>query len=1065
MQRRDDIERALDRGFAVICFEWDGTAVTDRQADATAVRSRVERLTALGVDIAIVSGTNVKNVDGQLRARPAVEGHLFLFLSRGSEVYVVGPNGPRLLERRQATDVEEAQLTAAAEALRDKLVADGLDIEIVYDRLNRRKVDLIPEWPDPPKAEIAELQERVNARLIRAGVNGVSEAVELSRGFCREAGLAHPGITSDIKHVEIGLTDKSDSMRYVLRSLILGRGRRPQDMIVLGDEFGPIGESEGSDYLTLIPELRRSVFVSVGVESNGGPPRVLHAGGGPAEFLSILHDQLARREIVAQRDFPEPPPDPTWRFEVKGFDPFREREVETWLTVANGETGTRGALEEGSAVSTPATFVAGVFGDGTGETAFRQPVPAPDWTGLRLRVDGTPVTLANGELVEHQRVLDMKHGVVYRTWRQQLGSGQTVRMRTARFASLADRQLLAMRAEATPENSAGRLVWEGALGVTYAGGATTETEFEALEEPGFVARTRGRNGGGHVLAVTTRPAPGSPVVRHVEQARDVIGGVLEPGDPATVDRLAAIVSARTRVPSADTARRVLARAEQLGFDELLRRHRAAWDERWRDADLVVDGDAVDQEALRFSIYHMISTAHPTKDTVSVGARGLGGMSYFLHVFWDTEIFVLPFFIYSHPETARTLLAYRYRNLDGAREKARHMGHRGALYPWESADRGVETTPPYGLGPDGEMVPILSGLMEHHISADVAWGVWEYWKATADDAFMASMGTEIMLETARFWASRSSVGDDGRYHIRLVVGPDEYHEGVDDNAYTNVLARWNIGKAVESLGWLEHVDGGHAEELRERLGLSDAEIEQWIGVMWNLEDGFDPATKLFEQFAGFFQLTDVPIEKLRPRPMAADLMLGREVTLRAKVVKQADVVMLCHILSDEYGDDVARANYDYYEPITSHGSSLSPGIYAAVAARLGDVPTAVEDFKMAAAIDLADNMGNAARGLHMATMGGLWQAAVMGFAGLQRRNEAMLIDPHLPPSWKKVRVPLWFRGARAEFEIRRRRAGDEVGITIERTSLRVILDGVERELRPGKHRLRRADGQPWQEVTR
>src|SRR5665647_648178 len=163
--------------------------------------------------------------------------------------------------------------------------------------------------------------------------------------------------------------------------------------------------------------------------------------------------------------------------------------------------------------------------------------------------------------------------------------------------------------------------------------------------------------------------------------------------------------------------------------------------------------------------------------------------------------------------------------------------------------------PYGLGPDGEMVPILSGLMEHHISADVAWGVWEYWKATADDAFMASMGVEIMLETARFWASRSSFGDDGRYHIRLVVGPDEYHEGVDDNAYTNVLARWNIGKAVEALGWLDHVDSGYAEELRHRLDLDDDEIEQWLEVMGNLEDGFDPATKLFEQFAGFYQMTD------------------------------------------------------------------------------------------------------------------------------------------------------------------------------------------------------------------
>src|SRR5450759_969384 len=271
---------------------------------------------------------------------------------------------------------------------------------------------VMPGWARPAS--------RVRAR---AGISGVGEVVELSRALTREAGLAHPGITSDIKHIEIGLTDKSDSMRYVLKALIHDRGRRPQDMIVLGDEFGPIGSSEGSDYLALIPELRRSTFVSVGVEPNGGPPRVLHVGGGPEEFLRILHDQLACREEVAQQSFPEPTRDPAWRFEVKGFDPFREREVETWLTVANGESGTRGALEEGSAVSTPATFVAGVFGDGTDEPRCRQPVPAPDWTGLRLRAWGSVVNLSDGELLEHERVLDMRHGVVYRYWRQRLRNG------------------------------------------------------------------------------------------------------------------------------------------------------------------------------------------------------------------------------------------------------------------------------------------------------------------------------------------------------------------------------------------------------------------------------------------------------------------------------------------------------------------------------------------------------------------------------------------------------------------------------------------------------------------
>ena len=227
-------------------------------------------------------------------------------------------------------------------------------------------------------------------------------------------------------------------------------------------------------------------------------------------------------------------------------------------------------------------------------------------------VGGSALNLANGEIIEHDRVLDMRHGVVFRTWRQRLRGGRTVRVRTARFASLADRQFMAARAEATPEDVAGSLVWQSAIGVTHAGGPTSETEFEVLEDPpGLIARTRGRNGGGHVLAVTTNPAPGSPVARTPQQARDVIGGRLEAGDPATVDRLAAIVSARTRAPSADIARRALARAAETRVRRAAAaRPGAAWDAAWRDADVRIDGDADDQHALRFSIYHIISTAHP-----------------------------------------------------------------------------------------------------------------------------------------------------------------------------------------------------------------------------------------------------------------------------------------------------------------------------------------------------------------------------------------------------------------------------------------------------------------------
>lgn len=1047
----------LDRDFGVVCFTWPGAAADE--AVRRALRSAVERLTALGVDVAVVGRAGVREVDAALGARPGAEGRLFLLLTRGAELYVVGPRGPRLLERRLLSGAERERLATAAARTAEWLRSRGL--EVVVREGPEARVSL--QFGTAARGGVADPPHDVRALLAAAGFTSVSRALQAVRRKLASGGFAGIRVYAEAGALELGVTDRADSLRAVARLLVAERGRTPSDVLVVGHAFAPVDGVDGPDRKLLVPELDGATFVSVEADARGAPSRVLRLGGGWAALLAVLEDQVARRESVARGRFPEPATDPEWRYEAPGFDPFREREIETLLTVANGETGTRGSLEEGSAASTPATFVAGVFGDDTAEPYIRTPVPAPDWLGLRLKIGATPLTLANGEILDHRRVLDMRSGVVYRYWRQRESGGRTVSVRTARFASLDDRAVMALRAEAVPEDFSGRLVWEGAVGVTFAGGPVLETSFEPGEGPGFVASTRGRKGGGHVLAVSTRPAAGSPVERTADQARDVIGGRLEAGEPATVDRLAAIVSARSRLPSREKAVRALERAAALGFDALLARHEAAWAARWRDSDLVIEGDPAAQKALRFAVHHLIATAHPKKETVSVGARGLSGMSYLMHVFWDTEVFVLPFFIYTHPQTARTLLTYRYRLLDGAREKARQYGHRGALFPWESADRGNETTPPWGVGPAGERVPILSGLMEHHISADVAWAAWEYWKATGDDQFMDAMGVELLLETARFWASRAALGGDGRYHINDVVGPDEYHEDVDDNAYTNVLARWNIRAALEALHWLERRVFTRATDLRARLQLAARELEEWRRVADGLADGFDPATGLYEQFRGFFGLDDVPVERLRPRPMAADLLLGREATLRSKVIKQADVVMLCWLLSDEIPDEVARANYEYYEPLTTHGSSLSPGIHAAVAAEFGDLAAAEAAFRMACDIDLGDTMGNAARGLHMATMGGMWQAAVMGFAGIRRRGETLVVDPHLLPAWRRISVPLWFRGARAGFELEQDDGGRlRVRITVEHAPLDVVLGGGVRRLEPGSYRWVRA-GDVW-EVT-
>lgn len=684
------------------------------------------------------------------------------------------------------------------------------------------------------------------------------------------------------------------------------------------------------------------------------------------------------RKVTLQ--LPEPIEDPLWRVEVEGFDPLREREVEAWFTVANGRTGTRGSLEEGSEESAPATYVAGVFGRALDDPAAPVLVRGPEWTALAPRAGDELLDLDQGRTLEHLRILDLRRATLYRAWRQRLPSGREVSFASARFASLAERDLMVLQSSAGP-------------GVRLSDGIRVPGPVSTVEVGHEGDRTfltfRGRKGGVGSFAVSTREADGS-VARIVAVDRQQ-----EPADPATS----------------------LDRALRGGCRGLWERHVAAWSDRWNGADVEVEGDPESQRALRFALYHLISAGDPESDEASIGARGLTGPGYRGHVFWDTEAFMLPFFVFTHPPTARALLAYRYRTLPAARAKAASAGYRGALYAWESADTGEEVTPAFGFGPEGERVPILTGEQEHHISADVAWAVWRYWQATRDEGFMADMGAEMILETARLWASRARRGRDGSFHVADVIGPDEYHEGVLDNAFTNAMARWNLERGLEVAELLGRAGLPARREVRRRVGLRSVELRRWERIAAGLVDGFDPGTTLYEQFAGFFDLEDVVGADVAPRPFAGDAILGRDRVRRSQVVKQADVLMLAHMLPELMAPEVVRANYRYYEPRTTHGSSLSPAIHASVAARIGEPEDAAAYFRMAAAIDLDDRMGNAALGIHMATMGGLWQAAVVGFGGLTASDDGVRFDPRLPAGWDRLAFPLRWRGTTIRVEAR------------------------------------------------
>ncbi len=702
---------------------------------------------------------------------------------------------------------------------------------------------------------------------------------------------------------------------------------------------------------------------------------------------------------------------PEWHLVEEGFVVTREHEVESILALGNGYVGTRGSLAEGSPLSWPATFVAGVYEHEEG--AVPELLKLPDWARLSGTVDGQQLRLDRGTIVSNRRVLDMRDGILWREWRHRDDAGRVTLVRGLRLASQADRHLLLQSVTLTPE--------------TYGGTVRVES---MLSHPCVITTPEGVTVAFSIASFIETP---KRFQRWTSDARNSTEAFDLSTDVARTYRLDRVLSVHTSRHSEDPARdarshldRVLDHAD---VEDLVAAHRRAWHDVWHDADVVIEGDAESQKAIRFAIYHMTSSVHPDDEAVSIGARGLTGASYKGHVFWDTEMFMLPFFVLTRPRAARSILMYRHRTLEAARARARRSGFAGALYAGASADTGDDVTPPYVMAPDGKLLPVLAGQEEHHISADVAWGVNSYWEATHDRPFLFDAGLEIMIETARFWASRIEEGDDHRSHIRRVMGPDEYHASVDDNAYTNAMARWNLTRAAELVTLADRRWPAEAQALASRLRLDARERDRWRDVARRMYLHVDEASGVIEQFRGYFELEPIDLSQYEPRNAPIDVLLGPERIERSQVIKQPDVVMLLHLLWDRFPLRVREANFRFYEPRCAHGSSLSPPIHAAVAARLGDTELAMRYLRQTAEIDLADNMGNSAGGVHMAALGGLWQAVVMGFAGLDVASGTPRIDPHLPPSWRALRFAIRWRGQRIDHALPVRReaeAGSEVG---------------------------------------
>jgi kojibiose phosphorylase len=715
--------------------------------------------------------------------------------------------------------------------------------------------------------------------------------------------------------------------------------------------------------------------------------------------------------------------------------------------IANGYMGYRGTLDEYGPEQLVGITLAGIF-DKVGN-AWREPVNAPNGAYTLVSMDGVELSALGKRVKSHRQVLRFVNASFERetlfTYK-----GKRLTLRSERILSVDTPNLGIVRVTLSCDKAA-RLriatgidcnIWD--LNGPHLQELSTETSDEVLSVNGVTVENH-RNVAVAELVDCKFGEQGfeKKDKRHLR----VITLRAEPGQVYTFTKYFAVVTdqdpvART-MPAVAAAAAIVCKARTDGYEGCLRRHNEEWLRRWDRCDVQIEGDDEAQRALRYSILQLLQVAPVTGSANSIPARALSGQVYKGAIFWDTEMFMFPFFVHSFPEKAVELLRYRIKTLDGARRKAltEGPGYRGAYYAWESQDTGDDACTYFNIGDPFTGRDLRTHFRDKqvHISGDIAIALWEYFRITGDDSLLLEGGAEVILECARFYYSYAYYKKDkGRFEILDVIGPDEYHERVNNNAFTSMVARETFAIANEAVAYLRLVHPKPLEALLQKLAI-EPELEGFVEAEKHL---FVPAphakTGLIEQFDGYLKLKDTPIQELKAKLVHPNEYLGagQGLAVPTQVIKQADVVMMLNLFRSRFNSRIKRINWEYYEPRTEHGSSLSACAYAMVASEFGNLDFAYKYFLKTAKIDLEAKykvfvgtifMG----GSHPAANGGAWMTAIQGFGGVQASGDQLRICPRLVPKWKSLRFRLCYKG-------------DAFRITIEHGKVLIEADQANRQ---------------------
>ena len=719
------------------------------------------------------------------------------------------------------------------------------------------------------------------------------------------------------------------------------------------------------------------------------------------------------------------------------FDPWQVVETEfkaeynhrneSIFSLGNGYMGLRGTFEEGlpeHIPSTPGAYMNGIYETEPiiyGEFMAKQPreyqsmINVTDWKGLKILIGSEEFSMLNGVVEDYSRTLDLKEGVLRRELVWTSPKGRRLRISFERFISHASQHLAFLRCAVTPLNFAGTITFRSTVD-----GAVQN--YHHLREPALeVVSTALTHEGGVLLSRTksSKITVGCGVTHKTDPATSIMGSAsstsldfvarlqAQADQTITLEKYIALASSREVAEEqlGSFLQRLVKRSSERGYAKARQDHVDFLAKYWNDTDVEIEGDLALQQGMRFNALQLLSSTGRDGRT-NVAAKGLSGEYYEGHYFWDTETYIIPFFLHSQPDLVRKLLEYRYSILDAARLNARRMRDQGALYAWRTIN-GHEASGNF-----------LGSTVQYHINAAVAYSIKKYVEATNDLDFLQEMGAEILFETARCWAHRGVFSESrgGKYCINEVCGPDEYKPGVNNNCYTNYMARFNLQTALEARELLSRDYPQVLSDLTEKLKLDEAEFALWQRCADEMYLPYHEELGIHPQDDSFVHKDPIDIDSIPQDEIPLVANWHPLVIWRYQLIKQADVILLMLLLGDQFTLAEKKANYDYYEPKTTHDSSLSPAIYSIIASELGYEEFAYNYFLQTVRLDLDDYNRNAWQGLHTACMASSWMGVVNGFAGMRTFNGDLSFKPYLPEKWQSYSFKVKFKGAQLQVKV-------------------------------------------------